>query len=216
MSDNQGNTFLNNIIFVVLIVFLTIGAIKNFDGEFSRDTVMNVMLGQKQNQPQANENVFEEENNIFNTVQEERVRHKIDYSTAQQFLNQRSLTGTEIQELENHQSISSYFVRNSSKKLIFYPTTGTDEISQQFMRDFTKLRTSLKYRNDLIFIPVETGLISNTAQMKNSSDRVLYNLRKECGKFCIINVSTNTITSLKSPAIGMKTFEVVEAVINSL
>lgn len=216
MSDNQGNAFLNNIIFALLLIFLLIGAFKNGIGDFSPESILSRLQGQKEAPTWNNEDVFTDEKSIFDTVQGERVRHKISYATAVQFIHQRPLTGTEIQEFGKRQPTSEYFVRNGSKKLIFYPTTGTDEISQQFMRDFTKLRTSLRHRKDLIFIPVETAFISSERQIRNSSDRVFYNVKRECGKFCIIDVASYTITSLESPGIGVKTFEVVEAVVNAL
>lgn len=216
MSSNQGNSFVNNIIFALLLVFLIVGAVRNFSGGFSMDAILSRLMGQKETTTWNSDEVYTDPRSIFDTVQGERVRHKISYATAMQFIHKRSLTGTEIQELGKRQPTSEYFVRNGSKKLIFYPTTGTDEVSQQFMRDFTRLRTSLRHRKDLIFIPVETAFISSERQIKTSSDRVFYNVKRECGKFCIIDVSSYTITSLDSPGIGVKTYEVIEAVVNSL
>lgn len=215
MSDNQNKTLFNNIIFIVLIALLLAGACKNGLPDFSGGNFVSPSENSNKMQNINNKPEFEEPS-IFDTVQGERVREKINYSTAMEFFNQRQLSGTEILELGKRSSTSQYFVRNSNKKLIFYPTTGTDRDMQSFMRDFTRLRSNLKHRADIVFIPIETGLPMHEKQIKNSSDRVFYNLKKDCGKFCIINVPSRNITSLNSPQIGAKTFEVIEAVINSL
>ena len=216
MSEHSRNPFLNNIIFVILIALLIAGAWKNDSELFSPNRyILNGTQKEKLPETNVNEKIYPE-TNIFDRVQGEHVRQKIDFGTAMEYFNSRQLSGTEIIELGKRSTTADYFVRNSNKKLIFYPTTGSNPDIQSFMREFTRLRTSLKNKSNLIFIPVETGFGISEKQIKNTSDRVFYNLKKECGKFCVIDAPAQNITSLKSPQIGAKTFEIVEALINSL
>lgn len=216
MSENSNNPFLNNIIFVILIGLLILGAYKSNPSIFSPSSIKAEIKQQKTEMPKVKQKNNIPETSVFDKVQEERVRQKIDYGTAMEYFNSRSLSGTEMLEFEKKSTTAAYFTRNSNKKLIFYPTTGSSEDTQNFMRDFTKFRTSMKDKPNLVFIPIETGFGISEKQIKNSSDRIIYNLRKECGKFCVIDVSAQRITTLKSPQIGAKTFEIVEALINSL
>ena len=217
MSKQKDNSLLNNIIFVILIVLLMLGAYKSTPDLFSMNTTLSSNKKQSLKElPKIQEKEKFQETNVFNEVQKEHVRKKIDYGTAMEYFNRRQLSGTEIMELGKRPTTSDYFVRNSSKKIVFYPTTGSSSDMQNFMREFTKLRTSLKDKTNLVFIPIETGFGLSEKQIKNSADRVFYNLKKECGKFCVIDVPAQSIIMLKSPQIGAKTFEIAEILVNSL
>ena len=218
MSDKDKNkTLVNNIFFVVLIVLLAFGAVKsaNLENISPEELISNSKLS---NMFSKEEPVQEEiqRPNIFDEVQPERVRQKIDYATASEFIDRRTLSGTEVMELAKRRATAEYFKRNGNKILIFYPTTGSEAMLKAFMRDFTKLRNEQKHNSKLVFIPIETSLNISEKSIKNSSDRVFYNIKKDCNKFCIINVPAKSLTTLKSPEFGSKTFEVVEAIVNSL
>ena len=215
--DNRKST---NIAFIILILLLFVAALK----VQKTPTALQNVVGLGQNMPQIpgmNSNQVEKDAEPqiilrdFDTIQQpKRVKRSIDRATAMKYIKVRPLNGTEMLALTKVKKISEHM--NKNRKVIIYVNRGAEKDVQAFIKEFSKSRE--KYRNnpDFVFIPLETLWDLNEDDIRNSHDRVVYNLKEDCGLFCILDLKGEKLIRLKGSAVSKKSAEIVGVILQSL
>ena len=130
------------------------------------------------------------------------------------YIKVRPLNGTEMLALTKVKKISEHM--NKNRKVIIYVNRGAEKDVQAFIKEFSKSRE--KYRNnpDFVFIPLETLWDLNEDDIRNSHDRVVYNLKEDCGLFCILDLKGEKLIRLKGSAVSKKSAEIIGVILQSL
>lgn len=234
MSKN--NTTFTNIAFILLIVFLLIAALKTNDKALDIESLLgwkqetdSTVLNKKMDLPALSnikstyETPTEEEStrdpNIvlkdFDSIKTaKQVKKSIDKSTAMNYTTTRSLSGTEMLALTKVKKIAEHL--NQNKKVVIYVNKGSDSEIQAFIKEFSKSREKYRTNSKLVFIPLETLWDLNDDTIKNTHDRVIYNLKKDCGLFCILDIRGEKMIRLKGTTVSKKGAEIVDVILNSL
>ena len=216
----MNNRTSTNIAFIILILLLFVAALKV---QKTPTALQNVVgLGQNMLQiPGMNSNQVEKDAEPqiilrdFDTIQQpKRVKRSIDRATAMKYIKVRPLNGTEMLALTKVKKISEHM--NKNRKVIIYVNRGAEKDVQAFIKEFSKSRE--KYRNnpDFVFIPLETLWDLNEDDIRNSHDRVVYNLKEDCGLFCILDLKGEKLIRLKGSAVSKKSAEIVGVILQSL
>ncbi len=216
----MNNRTSTNIAFIILILLLFVAALK----VQKTPTALQNVVGLGQNMPQIpgmNSNQVEKDAEPqiilrdFDTIQQpKRVKRSIDRATAMKYIKVRPLNGTEMLALTKVKKISEHM--NKNRKVIIYVNRGAEKDVQAFIKEFSKSRE--KYRNnpDFVFIPLETLWDLNEDDIRNSHDRVVYNLKEDCGLFCILDLKGEKLIRLKGSAVSKKSAEIVGVILQSL
>lgn len=206
----MSNKFMTNLAFVILILLLLVSAVKNQPegqgfGDFSE--FANILNGQTA----GIENVEDPEVvNEFENMQDMSKAAKdrtIDISTAREYLKEVPLSGTQMLELAKVKKISPYL--NTNKKIVIYVTNGHGEDVESFLKEFANTRNHFAGESNVVFIPRESVWTLTEENIKNSHDRVIYNLQKDCGLFCVIVPNQEKIVRLKGSNVNKKTAQIM-------
>lgn len=200
-----------NIAFIILICLLLLSAVK------AQKTPLN--LFDSLSDIQASKAVEEETTGIilkdFDEIrQPEKVNKTIDRATAMNYVQSRPLNGTEMLALTKVKKISPYL--NKNKKVVIYVNKGSDKNIQAFMDEFAKSRVKYSSNPNYVFIPLETLWDLNEEDIRNTHDRVVYNLKQDCGLFCILDLQSEKLIKLKGSQVSKKSAEIVGVILNSM
>ena len=201
-----------NVGFLLLIMFLYIGA-RNERLALPKDakawdfSSYSKMFESKENYPKTKS--FDE---IPKSTQP--ADRTISLSTAQKYVTQRPLNGTELLELDKLPTFNGTF--NRGKKVIVYPKSANSEDFKGFVQVFAK--TKAKYTNNAKYKFVTRESLWNIDEnsIKNSHDRVIYQLKKDCGLFCIFDSNSKTLIRLNGSNVNRKGAEIMDVILNSL
>lgn len=208
----MNNKTTTNIAFILLICLLFLGALK------SQKTPLNPFSGMP-NVPSAESSVEEESPQVVLKDFDEVVQHKevdktIDRATAMNYIQTRPINGTEMLAMTKVKKINPYL--NKDKKIIVYVTKGSEREVKAFMAEFSKSRSKYSSNPNYVFIPLETLWELKEIDIKNTHDRVVYNLQQDCGLFCILDLRGEKLIKLKGSQVSKKSAEIVDVILNSL
>lgn len=214
--DNKKST---NIAFIILILLLLISALK------TQKSSLNLAEAIKGNIPElsgieygsssAKDNAPQVVLKDFDTVPPPRkINRSIDRATAMKYIQTRSLNGTEMLALTKIPKINPHL--NKNKKIVIYINKGSERDVQAFIKEFKKSREKYSSNPNFVFIPLETLWDLKEDNIKNSHDRVVYNLKQDCGRFCILDLRGEKLIRLKGSHVSKKSAEIVGVVLNSL
>ncbi len=201
----MANKFATNLAFIILICFLCVSAVKNqpqeqgfgnFTGLFNNRAVET----QEVEEPEV-VNEFEHMQDV------KKVDKTIDISTAREYLKEIPLSGTQMLALTKVKKISPYL--NTNKKIIIYVTNGQGSDVEAFLKEFANTRNHFASSSEVVFLPRESVWNIKEENIKNSHDRVVYNLQKDCGLFCVIVPNQEKIVRLKGSNVNKKTAQIM-------
>jgi len=215
------NKLYTNIAFIILIVFLVVnasqsgivnplsslggdnlGSISDFggfaDGSYSKK--------KKSNKPVVM--------NEFENMKQPTVNKTIDLSTAKTYVVDRPLSGTELLTLGKVTKIAPNLHKN--KKIVIYVNKGSDRDIQAFLHEFAKTKSEFASNSSYVFLPVDTVWNIREEDIKNTNDRVIYNLKKDCGLFCVIDANRGNLIKMKGSNVNKKTAEIMHVILKSL
>ena len=215
--DNRKST---NIAFIILILLLFVAALK----AQKTPTALQDVVGLGQNMPQMpgmNYKPVEKDAEPqiilrdFDTIQQpKRVKRTIDRATAMKYIKVRPLNGTEMLALTKVKKISEHM--NKNRKVIIYVDRGSEREIQAFIKEFSKSREKYRYNPNFVFIPLETLWDLDDDTIRNTHDRVVYNLKQDCGLFCILDLKGERLIRLKGSAVSKKSAEIIGVILQSL
>lgn len=215
--NNKTNT--TNIAFIILIFLLIIAALKaqntptTLAGMFDFGGMSGISASESKSKSDDDEPQVVLRD--FSEIQQpKKVNRVIDKATAMSYMQVRSLNGTELLALSKVKKISPYLDRN--KKVVIYINKGSEKHEQAFMKEFAKSRAKYSSNPNFVFIPLETLWDLNDDNIKNTHDRVVYNLKQDCGQFCILDLSGEKLITLKGSQVSKKSAEIVGVILNSL
>lgn len=206
------NKFVTNIAFIILIVFLFISAIKGSHADLSPFGMFNY----SPDKAEKIESVTTEPavvNEFESMPRPKKVEQKIDKATAMSYTKTRALSGTEMLALTKINKINEHL--NKNKKIVIYVNKGSDRDIQAFIKEFSKTRTRLNSNSSYVFIPLETlwDLNNEDYTLRNSHDRVIYNLKKDCGLFCVLDTGAEQMLRMKGSNVNKKSAEIIDVIL---
>ncbi len=190
-----------NIGFIILIAFLAINAFKAQQGGFSLPEFGKMDSYKEQKAEPVVMNEFE------NLKDVKRTDNAIDINTARDYLKEIQLSGTQMLELNKVKKISPYL--NTNKKVVIYVTNEQGSDVEAFLKEFANTRNHFANSSDVVFLPLENVWNISEENIKNSHDRVIYNLQKECGLFCVIMPGQEKLVRLKGANVNKKTAQIM-------
>lgn len=200
-----------NIAFIILISLLFVSALK------SQKTPVNI-FNDFPSIPAATSEQNETSGVVlrdFDEIQQpEKINKSIDRATAMSYTQTRPLNGTEMIALTKIKKINPYL--NKDKKIVIYVSRGSEKEVQAFMQEFAKSRAQYSSNPNYVFIPLETLWDLKEDNIRNSHDRVIYNLQQDCGLFCILDLRGEKLIKLKGSQVSKKSAEIVGVILNSL
>lgn len=207
------NRFVTNVAFALLIIFLFISAMKGTHINLSPSEMFNFA-----DKAQKTESVNPEPvvvNEFESMPRPKKVEQHIDKATALSYAKTRALSGTEMLALTKVKKISEHL--NKNKKIVIYVTKGSDRDIQAFIKEFSKTRTRLGSNSNYVFIPLETlwDLNQDDSTVKNSHDRVIYNLKRDCGLFCVLDTGAEQMLRLKGSNVNKKSAEIIDVILKN-
>ncbi len=207
----MNNRITTNIAFIILICLLLVGAIKAQKTPvniFNDLTNIPVTAGEQKEAPGV---VLKD----FDEIQEpQSINKSIDRATAMKYIQIRSLNGTEMLALTKVKKINPHL--NKDKKIVIYVSRGSEKEVQAFMKEFAKSRAQYSSNPNYVFIPLETLWDLKEDNIRNTHDRVVYNLQQDCGLFCILDLRGEKLIKLKGSQVSKKSAEIVGVILNSL
>lgn len=197
-----------NVSFIILILLLLIvSAVKNQPADVGFGNfggLMDILNHSGQTEIVEEAEVVNE----FEHMQDvKKVDKTIDISTAREYLKEIPLSGTQMLALTKVKKISPYL--NTNKKVIIYVTSGHGDDIESFLREFANTRNYFANSSDVVFIPRESIWTLKEENIKNSHDRVIYNLQKDCGLFCVIIPNQEKMVRLKGSNVNKKTAQIM-------
>lgn len=215
MKNNKTGT---NIAFIILILLLFSAALKaqKTPSDYTGMLKLADMPGVDYNKKLSNE---DDQPQIilrdFDTIRPAKpVKKSIDRSTAMQYIKVRPLSGTEMLALTKVKKISEHL--NKNKKIIIYVNRGSEKEVQAFIKEFSKSRTKYSSNPNYVFIPLETLWDLNDDTIHNTHDRVVYNLKQDCGLFCILDLKGEKMIRLRGSDVSKKSAEIIGVILQSL
>lgn len=198
---------LTNIAFVILMLFLLVSALKHktvgFDsfGEFDEIFNLGNLEQETEKESEAVVNEFEHMKDI------KRKESLIDINTARTYLKELPISGTEMLALTKIKKISPYL--NTNKKIVIYVTNQNGSDVEAFLKEFAKTRNHFAKSSEVVFLPRESVWNMTKENIKNSHDRAVYNLQKDCGLFCVIIPNQEKLIRLKGENVNKKTAQIM-------
>ncbi len=195
-----------NIAFIILILFLLIGACKQQPDVFSSFSDLGQMI-----KYDGEDLKVEEEPVVVNEFENMKDVKKpdtsIDINTARTYIKEVPISGTQMLALNKVKKISPYL--NTNKKVIIYVTSEHGDDVEAFLKEFSKTRKHFANSSDVVFIPRESVWSLKEENIKNSYDRAVFNLQKECGLFCVILPEQEKLVRLKGSNVNKKTAQIM-------
>lgn len=204
----MSNRTFTNFAFIVLLLLLLVSAVKHQPagigfGDFGG--LSDILGGQNGETEVVDE---PEVVNEFENMQDvKKVDRTIDISTAREYLKEIPLSGTQMLALTKVKKISPYL--NTNKKLIIYVTSGHGDDVEAFLKEFSNTRNYFAGSSDVVFISRESLWTLKEENIKNSHDRAIYNLQKDCGLFCVIIPNQEKMVRLKGSNVNKKTAQIM-------
>lgn len=210
--NNKTNT---NIAFILLILFLFIGALKQQPDVISSFFNMGDLSGVLERE--QIETKVEEEPVVVNEFEHmkdvKRKDDSIDINTAKSYIKEIPLSGTQMLALTKVKKISPYL--NTNKKIVIYVTNGQGDDVEAFLKEFSKTRNHFANSADVVFLPQESVWSLTEENIKNSHDRAIYNVQKDCGLFCVIIPQQEKMVRLKGANVNKKTAQIMHVYMTS-
>lgn len=214
----KNNIFATNIAFIILISLLCVASLKGQNKTFEATKTLSFgginnfskteTLSSKEVEPQI---VLRD----FDTIQQpKKVKKTIDKATAMNYIKSRSLNGTEMLALGKIKKFSPYL--NKNKKIVIYVNKGSQREIQAFIKEFSKTKEKLSNNPKFVFIPLENLWNIEEENIRNSHDRVVYNLKQDCGLFCVIDLGAGKLIRMKGSGVSKKSAEIMGVILNSL
>lgn len=204
--NNKAGT---NIAFILLILFLFIGAIKKqpdiISSLFDFGEMSELLKGEQ------TETKVEEEPVVVNEFEHmkdvKKTDTSIDINTARSYIKEIPLSGTQMLALAKVKKISPYL--NTNKKVIIYVTNEHGSDVEAFLKEFAKTRNHFANSADVVFLPRESVWNLTEENIKNSHDRAVYNIQNDCGRFCVILPNQEKMVRLKGSNVNKKTAQIM-------
>lgn len=205
----MNNKMATNIAFVILILFLFVGALKNqpdiikntFDFGDMPDLLKHEQVETEVDEEPTVVNEFEHMKDVKKTDK------AIDIATAKSYIKEVPLTGTQMLAMTKVKKISPYL--NTNKKVVIYVTNDHSSDVEAFLKEFSKTRNHFANSSDVVFLPRESVWTLNEDNIKNSHDRAVFNLQKECGLLCVIYPNQEKLVRMKGANVNKKTAQIM-------
>ncbi len=214
----MNNKVITNIAFILLIILLLISTIKrNENMATNTDLAANKLEIYEQlfkSSAKTDENEIVLSDFPTNDTPQKTQKTTIDYSTAMKYIKTRQLNGTEILELGKEQKLSTHL--SKKKKIVIYTNNAKDSDTQAFLDEFAKTRKHFAQNSQYVFIPMGNLWNITEDEIKNSHDRVIYQLKKDCGLFCIINATNTQLLKLKGSNVNKKSAEIIDVILKGI
>ncbi len=212
------NKFVTNLAFIILIVFLLIGAIKSQQnspvGFRSLGDLSNFMPAEKKEVVEVEEEHVEVVNEFEGMQDVAPTPRVIDKSTALSYVKIRPITGTEMLALARLRKIAPHL--NKGKVIVLYINQGNSRDIRAFMSEFAKTREHFSNDSRFVFLPVIGLWEVDENNIKNSNDRVMLNLKKDCGYFCVFDTEREKMIRMNGSNVNKKSAEIMDVILKSL
>ncbi|MCM1010047.1 MAG: hypothetical protein NC390_04095 [Fusobacterium sp.] len=188
----------------MLILFLLIGAFRQ------QPDIMNSFLRFADSDNKIEEKVQEEPvvvNEFEHLKDVKKTETPIDINTARSYIKEVPISGTQMLALTKVKKISPYL--NTNKKVIVYVTSEHGSDVEAFLKEFSKTRTHFANSPDVVFLPRESVWNLTEENIKNSHDRAVFNLQKDCGLFCVIIPNQEKLVRMKGSNVNKKTAQIM-------
>ena len=215
----MNNKQITNIAFILLLTLLTISAIKNAATTnvlqlLTPNFNQNLNADLFNHETEKPEIVLKDFEDIPELTPTPKVNQAIDHATAINYIKTRQLNGTEILELGKIEKIAPHL--SQKKKIVIYTSKNTNKDTEAFLEEFAKTRANMAQHSSFYFIPMESILNITEDEITNSHERVIYQLKKDCGLFCIINASTAQLTKMKGSNLNKKSAQIIDVILKGM
>ncbi len=213
------NKFVTNLAFIILTIFLLVGAIKSQSSSpvgFGSFGNLKEFTSPKEKmvEPIEEEESVEVVNEFAHMKDVKEEPRTIDRDTALDYVKIRPITGTEMLALARLRKIAPHL--NKGKVIVVHIDQGSARDIRAFITEFAKTREHFANDSRFVFLPLAGLWEVDESNIKNSNDRVMLNLKNDCGYFCVFDTEREKIIRMKGTNVNKKSAEIMDVILKSL